>query len=87
MPLGSEVALCSGHIMLDEDPAPPKWHNLPNFWPMSAVAKRLDGSGCLLVGSYPLKGVQPPTFWPMSIVAKQSPISATAELLSKQSGN
>jgi len=46
MPLGTEVAslgLCD--IVLDGDPAPPplKGHSLPNFRPMSVVAKRLDG--------------------------------------------
>ena len=37
--------------MLDEDPAlPPKTaQQLPTFWPMSMVAKRLDGSGYHLV--------------------------------------
>jgi len=47
MQLGMEVDLGPGHIVPDGDPAtslkkmghsPP-----PNFWPMSVVAKRLDG--------------------------------------------
>ena len=51
MPLGKEVGLGPGHIVLDGDP----------------------------VGTQ-----QPlPTFRPMSFVAKRSPISATAELLSR----
>jgi len=55
MPLGTEVGLGPGDIVLDGDPVPP-----------------------------PRKGAQqPPTFRSMSIVAKRSPISATAELLSK----
>ena len=30
--------------VLDEDSAAPKkWHNTPTFWPLSIVAKRLDG--------------------------------------------
>jgi len=38
--------------VLDGDPAPPKGHRLPNFWPMSVMAKRLDGSRCHLVRRY-----------------------------------
>jgi len=47
MPLGKEVDLDPGDIVLDGDPAPPKkGHStpLPNFRRMSIVAKRLDGS-------------------------------------------
>jgi len=40
MPLGREVGLGPGHTVLDGDPAPP---TDPNFWPMSVVAKQLDG--------------------------------------------
>ena len=36
--LGIKVSLGLYHIVLDGDPAPP-----PNFWPMSVVAKWLDG--------------------------------------------
>ena len=54
----------------------------PNFWPMSVVAKRLDGLRCHLVAQATLcsmgtsspqkKGtLTPPNFWPMSIVAKR----------------
>jgi len=42
-----EVDLGPGHIVLDGDPAPlpKKGHSpLPNFRPMSIVAKRMDGS-------------------------------------------
>jgi len=46
MPLGMDVGLSPGHIVLDRDPAP------RNFWPMSVVAKRLDGSRCHLVWRY-----------------------------------
>jgi len=50
MPLGREVGIGPGDIVLDLDPAPPppKWHN-PNFR-LSVVAKRFDGSRCHLVG-------------------------------------
>ena len=47
MPLGVEVGLIPGDFMLDGDQAPlPKRGRspLPNFRPMSIVAKRLDGS-------------------------------------------
>jgi len=54
MPLGMEVGLGPGHIVLDGDPAPPppKGAQLlpPNFWPLSVVAKRLDESRCHLEG-------------------------------------
>jgi len=50
MPLGTEVGLGPGHIVLDGDPAPPhqKGGKPPNFRPVSIVAKRLDASGCLM---------------------------------------
>jgi len=40
-----------GLIVLDGDPPPlaQKGHS-PQFWPMSVVAKRLDGSSCHLIG-------------------------------------
>ena len=47
IPLGTKVGLSLGDTVLDGDPAPlpPKRAEpLPNFWPMSIVAKRLDGS-------------------------------------------
>ena len=41
MPLGTEIGLGLGHIVLDKDPAPPqKGHSPLNFRPMSVVAKR-----------------------------------------------
>ena len=50
MPLATEVDLGPDDIVLDVDPALPKGHRPPpNFWPMSVVAKRLDGSRCHLV--------------------------------------
>jgi len=50
MPLGTEVGLGQGCIVLDGDPAPPKRGTAaPHFLPMSIVAKRLDGSRCHLV--------------------------------------
>ena len=47
-----EVGLGLGHIVLDGDPASPtveKGDTTPNFWPMSVVVKRLDGSRSHLV--------------------------------------
>jgi len=41
MPLGVEVGLDLGAIVLDGDPR--RAHPHPIFWPMSIVAKRLDG--------------------------------------------
>jgi len=47
MPLGSQVDLSAGHIVLDGDPAPPrKGHSSPLFsahvyWPISATAELL----------------------------------------------
>jgi len=43
MPLGMEVVLGSGHIVLDGDPAPlpKKSHSLSNFRSMFVVVKRL----------------------------------------------
>ena len=44
MPLGTEVGLGPGDIVLDGDPAPPKrGHSTLTFRPMYIVAKRLDG--------------------------------------------
>jgi len=51
MPLGVEVGLGRGHIVLDGNPAPPKRGTAgqpPHFWPMSIVAKWLDGPRCHL---------------------------------------
>jgi len=50
MPLGTEVGLSLGDIVLDGYPAPPpiKGHS-PNFRPMSVMAKRLYESGYHLV--------------------------------------
>jgi len=48
--LGMEVGLGPGHIVLNRDPAtPPVNGQSPNFWPISVVAKRLDGLRCHLV--------------------------------------
>jgi len=41
MPLGTEVGIGAGHIVLDGEPVPPKkGHSPPDFRPMSLVAKR-----------------------------------------------
>jgi len=39
MPLGMEVGLGPGHIVLDRDP--PQKGTAPNFWSMSIVAEQL----------------------------------------------
>jgi len=52
MPFAMEVGLGPGDFVLDGDLAlRRKRHNPhpPNFWPMSVMAKRLDGSRCRLV--------------------------------------
>jgi len=52
LPLGLEVDLGAGDIVLDGDSAPPKkGHGTSTFRPMSVVAKRLDGPRCHLVGT------------------------------------
>jgi len=44
VPLGVEVGLGPGDFVFDGDPATPKRHtHPPNFWPMSIVAKPMDG--------------------------------------------
>ena len=49
MLLGMEVGLGPCDIVLDGDTAIPSGAQPPNFWPMSVVAKRVDGSRCHLV--------------------------------------
>jgi len=50
MKLGVEVGFVHGHIVLDGTQLQlPKTGTAPNFWPISVVAKRLDGSRCHLV--------------------------------------
>jgi len=49
MPLGTEVGLGPGDIVLDGDPAALKSGTAPNFGLMSVVAKWLDGSRCHFV--------------------------------------
>jgi len=46
MPSGTEVGLGPADIVLDGDPAPPheKGSGVPNFRPISIVAKRLNAS-------------------------------------------
>jgi len=46
MPLGTEVGLGLRNIVFDVDPATPRKKGTPiptQFWPMSIVAKWLDG--------------------------------------------
>jgi len=50
MPLDTEVGLGPGDTVLDGNPAlPSKKGSVPNFWPMSIVAKRLYVAGYHLV--------------------------------------
>jgi len=49
VPLGREVDLGPGDIVLDGDPVSPKRGTAPTFRPMSIVVKRLDESRCHLV--------------------------------------
>ena len=53
MPLGMEVGLGPGDCVRWDPATPEKTAHLfpPNFWPMSIVAKRLDGSRCDLIGT------------------------------------
>ena len=51
--LGMEIGLVQATLcqMGTQDPFPKRGRSpLPNFWPISIVAKRLDGSRCHLVG-------------------------------------
>ena len=51
MKLVKQVGLGPGHIVLDGDlaPLPKEAEPFPNFWPISVVAKWLDGLRCHLV--------------------------------------
>ena len=88
MSLGMEVGLGPDDIVLDGDLAPPLQKGdrapLPKFWPMSIVAKRLDGSRwhlacrwalvqatlCKTGNQLPKKEAEFPSFPPILIVAK-----------------
>ena len=86
-PPDKEVGLDPGSIVLDGDPAPfPKRSTLPNFWPISVVAKMARwlmmplcrevwlGQGDIVLDGTELtpkeRAQQPPTFRLMSTVAK-----------------
>ena len=73
MALGVEVGLGPGHIVLDGYQAPvlQKGGRVPNFRPISILAKRLDASRGLSPGDFvldgdlvplPKKGAEPPIF-------------------------
>jgi len=49
MPLGKEVNIVPGDVVLDGVAAPTKRDTAASFRSMSIVAKRLDGSRCHLV--------------------------------------
>jgi len=87
MPLGVEVGLGPGNIVLDGDRAPLKRGTALTFRPMFIVAKRLDKSRCHLVRrlglgpgnivldanpAAPLRGTAPsPNLRSISVVAKR----------------
>jgi len=50
--LGTVVGLSLGDVVLDGDPALPPKRHIPQFWPMSVVAKWLDRLRCNLVWRY-----------------------------------
>ena len=97
MPLGTEVGLGLRDIVFDVDPAIPRKMGTPtppNFWPMSIVAKMagwlktpevdLGPRHIVLDGvPAPAKGAQQPPLFGPYLLWQRSPISATAELLSK----
>jgi len=96
VPLGMEVGLGSGDIVLDGDPAPHKMKHIPStFRPMSIVVKRLDG-GTWYGGRlrprphsarrgpsspFPRKGHSNRHFSAHVYCGQRSPISGTAEFL------
>ena len=87
MPLGVEVGLGPGHIVLDGEPAsssPPTKRGTPfNFWPMFVVAKDQDATWygarprprphCVRWGPelFPKGAHQSPNFRNMSVVSKR----------------
>ena len=79
MPLGMELGLSPGDFVLDRDsalPFPKRWKSpLPNFRPISIMAKRLDASRCNLVWRPQPRGLcvrwptqRAPNFRPMVII-------------------
>ena len=97
IPLGTEVNLGPGDVVLDRVAAPPKRSTAPSFRPMSIVAKRLDGSRCPALGmkiglgpchimldvdpTPPAAKGAPSPLFGPCLLWPRSPISATAELL------
>ena len=78
IPLGTEVGLILGDIVLDGDlaPRPLKGHSSHNSWPMSVVVKRPDGPRCHFVldgdpAPRKKRAQPPPNFCPMSLVVKR----------------
>jgi len=88
MPLGTEVGLGAGDLVLDGAKLLPLKGAQPQFRPMSVVAKQLDGSRCQLVRRHrprlsagdivldgslaPPKKGARPNFRPLSTVVKLS---------------
>jgi len=85
MPLGMEISLGSGHIVLDGNTASPPFKKGQSPPPeFSAHVECGLGSGHIVLHGDPAPSPQRGTalnFRPMSIVAKRLPISATAEHL------
>ena len=96
MPLGTEVTLDPGHIVLDGDATPPPKGTIFGsclLWPNGWMDQDATWYGrrprprwhCVRWGpsspKTPRKGEQHPPFQPMSIVVKWSPISTTADYL------
>ena len=76
MSLAVEVGLGPGDFVFHGDPAIPekRAHHSPNFWPMSIVAKRLDGPRCHFHCFHGLTTVKP-----SSLAYTHDDIGATAE--------
>jgi len=96
MPLGREVELCRGHILLDGDPAPPIEAQPPHFsahvycgqtagWikmPLGTKIGSAQATLCYMVTQLPLsKKGHTPQFSAHAYCGERSPISATAEHL------
>ena len=96
MPLGMDVGLGLGDIVLDVDPATPRKKGTPTptqflahvycgqmaGWMKRRLGTEVDlGSGYIVLDGVPAKGAQPPPLFGPCLLWPRSPISATAELL------
>jgi len=95
MPLGSEVNLGPGNIVLDGVTAPPKRGTTPQFsvltyygqmagWMKAPLGTEVDlGPGHIVLDWIPVlreRGTAPPPLFGRCLLWPQSPISTTAEL-------